>query len=140
MLNASAASSSYLIYLAPVLLTSSQTDTPIATRLLARVIGVGTETADLLVQEALSRNMRDRRALARYAGLTGSPDESGRKCREKGFGYSIGALFVACAQFGPTAHNNGHKSAATCRVALVGTRWPSVDHDRQAGGEFSAWP
>ena len=32
----------------------------------------------------LSRNLRDRRALARYAGLTGSPDESGLKSREKG--------------------------------------------------------
>jgi len=53
-------------------------------RLLARVIGVGVETADMLVQEVLSRNMRDRRAVARYAGLTGSPDESGRKRREKG--------------------------------------------------------
>jgi hypothetical protein len=28
-------------------------------RLLARVIGVGIETADMLVQEVLSRNMRD---------------------------------------------------------------------------------
>src|SRR3974377_2548941 len=27
--------------------------------------------------------MHDRRAIARYAGLTGSPDESGRKRREK---------------------------------------------------------
>src|SRR6202048_589692 len=53
-------------------------------RLLARVIGVGIETADMLVQEVLSRNMRDRRAIARYAGLTGSPDESGRRRREKG--------------------------------------------------------
>jgi transposase len=57
-------------------------------RVLARVIGVGTETADMLVQEVLSRNMRDRRAVARYAGLTGSPDESGRKCREKGLARS----------------------------------------------------
>ena len=53
-------------------------------RLLARVMGVGIETADMLVHEVLSRNMRDRRAVARYAGLTGSPDESGRKRREKG--------------------------------------------------------
>jgi transposase len=53
-------------------------------RLLARVIGIGIETADLLVREILSRNLRDRRALARYAGLTGSPDESGLKSREKG--------------------------------------------------------
>jgi transposase len=57
-------------------------------RLLARVIGVGIETADMLVQEVLSRNMRDRRAIARYAGLTGSPDESGTKRREKGLARS----------------------------------------------------
>ena len=53
-------------------------------RLLARVIGVGIETADMLVHEVLSRKMRDRRAVARYAGITGSSDESGRKRREKG--------------------------------------------------------
>ena len=53
-------------------------------RLLARVIGIGIETADMLVREVLSRNLRDRRAVARYAGLTGSPDESGTKRREKG--------------------------------------------------------
>jgi transposase len=57
-------------------------------RLLARVIGVGIETADMLVHEVLSRNMRDRRAVARYAGLTGSPDESGRRRREKGLARS----------------------------------------------------
>jgi transposase len=48
-------------------------------RLLARVIGIGTETADMLVHEILSRNLRDRKAVARYAGLTGSPDESGAR-------------------------------------------------------------
>ena len=53
-------------------------------RLPARVVGVGIETADMLVQEVLSRNLRDRRAVARYAGLTGAPDESGAKRREKG--------------------------------------------------------
>src|SRR5262249_22658177 len=53
-------------------------------RLLARVIGVGIETADMLVHEVLVRNLRDRRAVARYAGLTGAPDESGSKRREKG--------------------------------------------------------
>jgi transposase len=57
-------------------------------RLLARVIGIGVETADMLVREVLSRNMRDRRAVARYAGLTGSPDESGSKRREKGLARS----------------------------------------------------
>jgi transposase len=53
-------------------------------RLLARVIGVGIETADMLVHEILSRDLRDRRAVARYAGLTGAPDESGSRHREKG--------------------------------------------------------
>ena len=52
--------------------------------LLARVVGVGIETADMLVQEVFSRNIRDRKALARYAGLTGAPDESGQKRRERG--------------------------------------------------------
>jgi transposase len=53
-------------------------------QLVARVIGVGIETADMLVHEILSRDLRDRRAVARYAGLTGAPDESGSKRREKG--------------------------------------------------------
>ncbi|MER8467771.1 transposase, partial [Mesorhizobium sp. M1396] len=53
-------------------------------RLIARIIGVGVETADMLVHEILSRGLRDRRAVARYAGLTGSPDESGKRRREKG--------------------------------------------------------
>src|SRR6201981_863718 len=53
-------------------------------RHLARVIGIGIETADMLVNEVLSRPMRDRKAVARYAGLTGSPDESGARRREQG--------------------------------------------------------
>jgi transposase len=53
-------------------------------RLIARVLGVGTETADMLVNEVLSRRWRDRKAIARYAGLTGSPDESGKRRRERG--------------------------------------------------------
>jgi transposase len=53
-------------------------------RLLARVIGLGVETADMLVHEVLARQLRDRKAVARYAGLTGSPDESGARRREKG--------------------------------------------------------
>ncbi len=51
---------------------------------LARVIGVGIETADMLVNEVFVRHLRDRRAVARYAGLTGAPDESGARRREKG--------------------------------------------------------
>jgi transposase len=52
--------------------------------LLMRVIGIGIDTADMLVKEILSRNLRDRRAVARYGSLTGSPDESGSRSREKG--------------------------------------------------------
>jgi transposase len=65
-----------------------QTGANAMVRLLASIIGVGVETADMLVQEVLSRNLRDRRAVARYAGLTGSPDESGCKRREKGLAKS----------------------------------------------------
>jgi len=57
-------------------------------RLLAQVVGVGVETADMLVHEVLARDLRDRRAVARYAGLTGSPDESGTKRRDKGLARS----------------------------------------------------
>jgi transposase len=53
-------------------------------RLIAQVVGVGIETADMLVHEILLRHLRDHKALARYAGLTGSPDESGGRRREKG--------------------------------------------------------
>ena len=53
-------------------------------RLLARIMGIGIDTADMLVHEVLARTLRDRRAVARYAGLTGSPDESGSRRREKG--------------------------------------------------------
>jgi transposase len=52
--------------------------------MLARIMGIGIETADMLVHEVLSRKLRDQRALARYGGLTGTPDESGSKRREKG--------------------------------------------------------
>jgi transposase len=48
-------------------------------RMLARVMGIGIETADMLVHEVLSRKLRDQRAVARYGALTGSPDESGSK-------------------------------------------------------------
>src|ERR1700737_3585593 len=52
--------------------------------LIARVLGVGVETADMLVNEIFLRHWRDRKAVARYAGLTGSPDESGSRRREPG--------------------------------------------------------
>jgi transposase len=51
---------------------------------LGRIRGLGIETADMLTHEVFSRDLRDQRAVARYAGLTGSPDESGSRRREKG--------------------------------------------------------
>lgn len=51
-------------------------------RVLAQIRGVGVETADMLANEAFSRPLRDQRAVARC--LTGSPDESGARRREKG--------------------------------------------------------
>jgi transposase len=56
--------------------------------LLARVMGIGIETADTLVREVLTRNLRDRRAVARYGGLTGAPSRSGNINREKGLARS----------------------------------------------------
>jgi transposase len=60
------------------------TPTNVTVPLLDHIFGVGIETADILANEILSRNLRDRRAVARYAGLTGSPDENGNRRREKG--------------------------------------------------------
>jgi transposase len=52
--------------------------------MLAKVTGLGVETADMLVHEVLARGLRDQRAVGRYGGLTGSPDESGSHSREQG--------------------------------------------------------
>lgn len=53
-------------------------------QLLARVRGIAPASADTLVHEMYMRTFRDRRAVARYPGLTGTPDESGERRREKG--------------------------------------------------------
>jgi transposase len=64
--------------------TAANHSSPAKVKQIAQVIGMGIDTADMLVHEALSRDLSDRRAVARYAGLTGSPDESGKRRREKG--------------------------------------------------------
>jgi transposase len=51
-------------------------------RTLTPVVGIGIESSDML--EVFSREIRDRKALARYCGLTGAPDESGQKRCERG--------------------------------------------------------
>ena len=51
---------------------------------LARVVGVGVETAIVLVYEVFSRSFKDRRALAAFVGLTGTPYNSGGSTIEQG--------------------------------------------------------
>ena len=55
---------------------------------LVTIHGLGVDTADMLVSEVFYRDIPDRQALARYGGLTGSPNESGQKRREKGLSRS----------------------------------------------------
>ncbi len=52
--------------------------------LLARIYGLGMETARLLVREVLCRRFRNRQALAGFVGLTGTPFHSGGMEREQG--------------------------------------------------------
>ena len=51
---------------------------------LAGLVGVGAETAATLVHEVFSRRFRDRRALAAFVGMTGTPYDSGGSKREQG--------------------------------------------------------
>src|SRR4051812_40441229 len=51
---------------------------------LARVRGIGVQTATVLVHEAFVRQFRNARALGSYAGLTGTPYSSGSTHREQG--------------------------------------------------------
>ncbi|HET6520718.1 MAG TPA: IS110 family transposase, partial [Geminicoccaceae bacterium] len=55
-------------------------------RKLAGLKGIGPELATLLAWEAFVRPFRNRRALAGYAGLTGTPFASGGRQREQGIG------------------------------------------------------
>ncbi len=53
-------------------------------QLLVRLVGVGVETATTLVHEVFSRRFRDRKALAGFVGMTGTPYDSGGSRREQG--------------------------------------------------------
>jgi transposase len=55
---------------------------------LAQLYGLGVETASGLVREMLCRRFRDRRAVAAYPGLTGTPFNSGGTEREQGLARS----------------------------------------------------
>lgn len=51
---------------------------------LARLLGMGLTTATVLVREVFCRDFADRRALAGFVGLTGTPFSSGGTRREQG--------------------------------------------------------
>jgi len=53
-------------------------------QMLVRIVGLGVETATVLVHEVFSRKFRDRRTLAAFVGLTGTPFNSGGSTREQG--------------------------------------------------------
>jgi len=53
-------------------------------QLLAHIVGLGVETATVLVREVLCRPFKDRRAIAAFVGLTGTPFQSGGMDREQG--------------------------------------------------------
>jgi transposase len=55
-------------------------------QILTRIVGLGAETATLLARELFCRSFRDRRALANFVGLTGTPFRSGGMEREQGIG------------------------------------------------------
>ncbi len=55
-------------------------------QILTRIVSLGEETATLLVRELFCRSFRDRRALANFVGLTGTPFRSGGMEREQGIG------------------------------------------------------
>jgi len=89
--------------------------------LIARVYGLGIETADMLVHEVLVRNLRDRKAVARYGGITGAPDESGARRREKGLARPTGQAR------GLKAHGN-----ARVRRGMLQLAWRFLRFQKQS--------
>lgn len=53
-------------------------------QMLAAIVGLGVETATVLVHEVFSRRFRDRKAVAAFVGITGTPFDSGGSRREQG--------------------------------------------------------
>jgi transposase len=64
-------------------------------RLIGRVLDVEVETADMLVNEVLARHLRDRKTVARYAGLT-----LARRSRRSERGLRVPAT-LTCGELGP---------------------------------------
>lgn len=62
--------------------------------LIARIVGIGVETPDMLVNEVFSCQFRDRKAVARYGGLT-IPSEHLRSAQLWIFATSSRPLFIS---------------------------------------------
>jgi len=104
--------------------------------MLAKILGLGIETADMLVHEVLSRRLRDHRAVARYGGLTGSPDESGSKRREQGLAKAGNArVRRGMLPIGVALAHVPEEQRLDAMVSLAHRRRPRrhpQDHDRGA--------
>jgi transposase len=68
--------------------TAEQDKTARQIRILTRLVGLGLGTATVLVREVFCRLFRDRKALASFVGLTGTPFNSGGMEREQGISKS----------------------------------------------------
>lgn len=65
--------------------------------MLTQIVGVGVETAELLVREILSRQFHNRKAVARYAGLPGHRTKADRNAGRSVFpGRAISASAISC--------------------------------------------
>jgi transposase len=85
-------------------------------RSLAKLRSIGADFATLLVREAFVRNFQNRRAIAGYAGLGGTPFSSGGSEREQGIGKD----------------GNRRLRVTMVELAWMWLRW-------QAGSGLSAW-
>jgi transposase len=85
-------------------------------QMLAGIYGIGTETATTLVKEVFCRPFRDRRAIAAFVGLTGTPFKSGEMDRDQGIS------------------KNGNPRV---RAALLQLAWRWLRH--QADSPLSQW-
>jgi transposase len=67
-------------------------------RLLVAIVGLGVETATTLVREVFCRPFKDRRAIAAFVGLTGTPFQSGRTDIEQGISKNGNPRVRCCLQ------------------------------------------
>ena len=107
--------------------------------LLARLGGIGTELATVLVREALYRPFANRKEVAAYAGLTPSPFASGDRQREQGISKAGNPLLrksmVELAWLWLRYQPDSCPCALVHRAGRRGPRPHAQDHRRGAGQE-----